>query len=74
MELTQKRIHSGSFYDMLCLALPITVGGQTPDLQGQHFLPLIEREGVVIMITWQDLFMFCMFVIALISLILQAIR
>ena len=48
MELNQKRIHSGSFYDMLCLALPITVGGQTPDLQGQHFLPLIEREGVAI--------------------------
>lgn len=34
--------------------------------------PLYIRKGVVLLITWQDLIQFCMFIIALISLVIQA--
>ena len=34
-------------------------------------MPSIEREGVVDMVTWQELFQFGIFLIALISLIIQ---
>lgn len=57
---------------MLSMVLPVTVGGSGPP-QGVLLGPLIKK-GVVDMITWQDLFAFCMVIIALISLIVQIMR
>ena len=58
-----------SLYDMFFSVLPITVGGSP--FPGVMLLTPDPKEGVVDMITWQDLFMFCMFVIALISLVVK---
>ena len=52
--------------------LPVTVGG-SPNLGGDLLCPRSKREGVIGMITWTELFAFGMFVIALISLIVQII-
>lgn len=56
---------------MLTVVLPVTVGGFPR--QGVLLGPLIKK-GVVDMITWQDLFAFCMVIIALVSLIVQIMR
>lgn len=56
---------------MILPVLPVTVGG-TPAAGGNASLPPYERKGVVVMLTWQDLLQFCMFIIALISLVIQA--
>ena len=45
--------------------LPLSFGGDAS-------LPPIERKGVADMVTWQELFQFCLFIVALISLVLQA--
>lgn len=49
-----------------------TVGGYLPVLQGVNFnAPCLFREGVVMMVTYSELFPFGTFVISLVSLILQ---
>lgn len=49
-----------------------TVGGYLPVLQGVNFnAPCLFREGVVMMVTYSELFLFGAFVISLVSLILQ---
>ena len=49
-----------------------TVGGYLPVLQGVNFnAPCLFREGVVMMVTYSELFLFGTFVISLVSLILQ---
>ena len=58
------------FWSKLSLVLPRR-GRRFPLHRGQSFLPPIEREGVVDMVTWQELFQFGIFLIALISLIIQ---
>ena len=45
--------------------------GRRFPLPGGIFLPPIERKGVVDLVTWQELFQFGIFLIALISLIIQ---
>ena len=58
---------------ILCSVLPVTVGG-SPHFSGViFFAPDSKEEGVIGMITWSELFAFGMFVIALISLIVQII-
>ena len=53
--------------------LPVTVGG-SPRYSGViFFAPDSKEKGVIGMITWTELFAFGMFVIALISLIVQII-
>lgn len=47
-----------------------TVGG-SPFNGGRASCPPIVREGVVDMVAWQELFQFGIFLIALISLIIQ---
>ena len=58
---------------ILIPVLPGTVGG-SPYTGGNTSYPRIEREGVVDMITWTELFAFGMFIIALISLVIQVIE
>ena len=59
--------------DILMLVLPVTVGG-SPRYSGViFFAPDSKEKGVIGMITWTELFAFGMFVIALISLIVQII-
>ena len=49
-----------------------TVGGYLPALQGVNFdAPCLYREGVVMMVTYSELFLFGTFVISLINLIYQ---
>ena len=64
------------FYTGLCYHISgATNNGRRFPLLGVILLcPLIKQKGVVDMITWQDLFMFCMFVIALITLVVQVMR
>ena len=52
--------------------LPVTVGG-SPILGVIFFAPESREEGVIGMVTWTELFAFGMFLIALISLIVQII-
>ena len=57
--------------DILSLALPVTVGG-SPFHGGDGCRPQFEREGVANMVTWQELLQFGLFLVALISLVVQA--
>ena len=34
-------------------------------------MPLIVREGVTDMVTWEELFAFCMVIVAIVSLVIQ---
>lgn len=52
---------------------PVTVGGFPCSSGIIFFSPDPHREGVIGMITWTELFAFGMFIIALISLIVQSI-
>ena len=59
-------------FEIYCLwCYRATVGG-SPFSGGKASFPPIEREGVVDMVTWQELFQFGIFLIALISLVIQA--
>ena len=49
-----------------------TSNGRRFPLSGGIFLPPIERKGVVDLVTWSELIQFGIFLIALISLIIQA--
>ena len=52
-----------------------TVGGYLPVKQGVNFnTPCLYREGVMMMVTYSELFLFGTFVISLISLIIQIIK
>ena len=63
-----------NFCAILSAVLPVTVGG-FPHFSGViFFAPDSKEEGVIRMITWTELFAFGMFVIALISLIVQIIE
>ena len=54
---------------ILSVALPATVGGW-PLHPGGDFCPL-QREGVVLMLTYSELFQFCLVVIGIIGLVVQ---
>ena len=64
-------------YWMICVilvpVLPVTVGGSAPFFGGILLTPDLYREGVVGMITWTELLAFGMFIMGLISLVLQII-
>jgi len=66
-------LHSEKICDILDPVLPVTVGG-SPICGGKLLAPDPQREGVVDVITWTELFAFGMFIIALISLIVQIIE
>ena len=50
-------------------ALPVTVGGW-PLHPGGDFLPPLRKEGVP-MLTYSELFQFCLVVIGIVGLVLQ---
>ena len=57
-------------WDILLMALPCH--GRRFPLSGVNFWhPRSKRKGVAAMITWTELFAFCMFVVALIALVKQ---
>ena len=57
-------------WDILLVALPCH-GRRFPLFGGELLAPPDESKGVVAMITWTELFAFCMFVVALIALVKQ---
>ena len=61
------------WYAVLGAVSSTPVGGSPRSFSGVifFFCPQSYREGVVRMVTWQDLFEFGLFLIALISLVLQ---
>ena len=56
--------------------LPETVGGYAPFFQGVILLlpPVPARKGVVGMVTYDELFQFCLVLIGLAGLIIQTIK
>ena len=66
-------MHLSNFCVILRSVLPVTVGG-SPISGVIFFAPESKDKGVIGMITWTELFAFGMFVIALISLIVQIIE
>ena len=61
------------FYAMLSLVLPAPRQAVLPVFYWGVliFLPPIERKGVTDMVTWEELFGFCMVIIAVITLARQ---
>ena len=60
---------------MMGTVLPVTVGGHPQGQRGYILLiPPDERKGVCDMVTWPELLQFSLFVISLISLIVQIIE
>ncbi len=63
-------LHSAKKCDILATALPATVGGWSLH-PGGDFLPP-PQEGVMLMLTYSELFQFCLVVIGIIGLFFQA--
>ena len=55
----------------LTVALPATVGGWTLH-PGGDFSPPPPQEGVMLMLTYSELFQFCLVIIGIIGLFFQA--
>ena len=53
-------------------ATSTTVGGSPRFYGGDTSLPPIAREGVMVMVTWEGLFQFCMVIATVIALVIQA--
>ena len=56
----------------VCGATSTTVGGSPRFYGGDTSLPPIAREGVMVMVTWEGLFQFCMVIATVIALVIQA--
>ena len=63
-------MHFPPQYAILNSALPATVGGW-PLHPGGDFLPP-PKEGVMLMLTYSELFQFCLVIIGIIGLFFQA--
>lgn len=63
-------LRSAKKCDILATALPATVGGW-PLHPGGDFLPP-PQEGVMLMLTYSELFQFCLVVIGIVGLFFQA--
>ena len=71
-EMSSITLFALNFSHTLCYCIRgATSNGRRFPLPGGIFLPPIERKGVVDLVTWQELFQFGIFLIALISLIIQ---
>ena len=63
-------LHYVGICGILKVALPATVGGWSLRTPEGTSCPL-QREGVVLMVTYSELFQFCLVLIGIIGLVLQ---
>ena len=65
-----------AYWEILCYAVlgasSTPVGGSPRFYGGDTSLPPIAREGVMVMVTWEGLFQFCMVIATVIALVIQA--